>query len=237
MTPDVIDITFDFRSDTPVGKDADTYSPSLLRYHQLLWSKPLPSGAPFKLDVTTPPPMYLHHFSQLGEFWLASDAVIQTFRWLARIIDQIPPDEHEAFMYLGYTIGGMMVFPGNRIDGKMTINGARGWHPRVKDRFDLTVECIRRHYLDEPSPLSATLARYADFFGLFGDFAGYVDFFHLQDLVNEAASTVKFFMPFEDFTTSPLPGSLDAYFSYRQRTIEFIESRNRRIVTSMRAER
>ena len=44
----------------------------------------------------------------------------------------------------------------------------------IRDRFDLTLECIRRHYLDEPSPLSATLARYADFFGLFGDFAGYV---------------------------------------------------------------
>jgi hypothetical protein len=181
--------------------------------------------------------MYLHHLSLLGEFWLASDAVIPSFRWLARIIEQIPPDEHEAFMYLGYTIGGMMVFPGNRVDGKMTINGARGWHPRIKDRFDLTVECIRRHYLDEPSALSATLARYADFFGLFGDFAGYVDFFHLQDLVNEAASPVKFFMPFEDFTGSPLPGTLDAYLSYRRRAIEFIESRNRRIAASMRAER
>ena len=51
---DVIDITFDFRSDTPPGLDPDTYSPTLRRYHQLLWSKPLPSGAPFELDVTTP---------------------------------------------------------------------------------------------------------------------------------------------------------------------------------------
>ena len=89
----------------------------------------------------------------------------------------------------------------------MTINVARGCHPRIKDRFDLTVECIRRHYLDEPSPLSDALARYADFFGLFGDFAGYVDFFHLQDLVNEDASAVKFFTPFEDFTASPLPAN------------------------------
>ena len=55
------------------------------------------------------------------------------------------------------------------------------------------------------------LARYADFFGLFDDFAGYVDFFHLQDLVNDDASAVKFFTPFEDFTGSPLPGTLDAY--------------------------
>ena len=128
-----------------------------------------------------------------------------------------------------------MVFPGNRVDRKMTINGARGFHPRIKDRFDLTLECIRRHYLDEPSPLNDTLARYADFFGLFGDFAGYVDFFHLQDLVNEVTPTVKFFMPFEDFTASPLPGTLDAYLVYRQRAIEFIESRNRRIAAHVGA--
>ena len=99
------------------------------------------------------------------------------------------------------------------------------------------MECIRRHYLDEPSPLSGTLARYADFFGLFGDFAGYVDFFHLQDLVDEFTATVKFFTPFEDFAASPLPGTLDAYLEYRQRAIEFVESRNRRIAAYARADR
>jgi hypothetical protein len=60
----------------------------------------------------------------------------------------------------------------------------------------------------------------------------YVDFFYLQDLVNEVTHTVKFFMPFEDFTASPLPRTLDGYFAYRQRAIEFIESRNRRIADS-----
>lgn len=187
---DVIDITFDFRSDTPAGRDPDAFSPTLRRYHQFLWSKPLPSGAPFELDVNTPP--YLHHRSTLGEFCLSSDAVIPTFSReskLAHIIDQIPEVEREAFNRLGYTIGGMMVFPANRVGRKMTINMARGCHPRIKDRFDLTVECVRRHYLDEQSPLSDTLARYSDFFGLFGDFAGYVDFFHLQDLVSCALSS------------------------------------------------
>lgn len=76
-----------------------------------------------------------------------------------------------------------MLFPGNRINGKMTINGARGFHPQIKDRFDLTVECIRRHYLKEANPLSKTLERYADYFRLFDDFQGFVDFFLLQDLV------------------------------------------------------
>ena len=62
------------------------------------------------------------------------------------IIDQFPELENEAFRTIAYTIGAMMVFPGNRIDGKMTINQARGCHPRIRDRFDLTVECIRLHY-------------------------------------------------------------------------------------------
>ena len=130
-----------------------------------------------------------------------------------------------------------MVFPGYQVDRKMTINQARGCHGSIRDRFDLTLECIRRHYLDEPSPLSATLARYAEFFGLFGDFAGYVDFFLLQDLVNEVTLTIKFSMPFEDFTASPLPETLDAYLVYRQHAIEFIESRNRRIAAHVGAGR
>jgi len=123
-----------------------------------------------------------------------------------------------------------MVFPAIRVDGKMTINGAKGFHPRIKDRFDLTVECIRRHYSNESSRLSETLARYADFFGLFGDFRGYVEFFLLQDLVTEDCSAVRFFLPFEDFTTSPLPGSIDTYLAHRQLAVAFIEARNQRIL-------
>lgn len=87
------DATFDFRSDTPLGNDPDACSPTLRRYHRVMWSEPLPSGALFE---------------------------------------------------------------------RMTINGARGCHPLIKDRFDLTLECIRRHYLCDTSPLSAVLDRYAD---------------------------------------------------------------------------
>ena len=78
----------------------------------------------------------------------------------------------------------------------------------IKDRFDLTVECIRRHYLNEASPLSDTLERYSDYFRLFGDFGGYVEFFLLQDLVTHDFSAVKFFSPFDDFNSSPVPGTL-----------------------------
>ncbi len=124
--------------------------------------------------------MYLHHRSALGEFSLSSDSVMQTFtRWpaLKPITEQLPESENEAFMTIAYTIGAMMVFPGNQIDRKWTINQARGCNRSISDRFDLTLECIRRHYSGRGSPLSGTLSRYADFFALFGDFRGYVSFF------------------------------------------------------------
>lgn len=232
-----IDIDFDFRSDTPPGKDPDARSPTLRRYHRQLWSKPLPSGVVFEL-VTTTPRVYLHHRSVAGEFFMSSDSVIPTFTRssrIAHVIQQIPSADRDQFFHLGYTIGGMMIFPGNMVAGQMTINGARGCNHRIKDRFDLTVECIRRHYLNGKSPLSDTLARYSDFFQLFGDFRGYVEFFLLQDLVSDDFSGVRFFTPFEDFHPWPLPTTVDAYQSYRQHAEDFLRARNQRILRDPRA--
>ncbi len=189
-----IDTTYDFRTDAR-GKDPDTYSPTLRQYHRHLWSKPLPGGLSFAL-TDTKPGAYLHHRSEVGEFFLSSDSVIPSFtRWkrLKHITEQFPEAENEAFRTIGYTIGGMMVFPGNVIDGKQTINGARGFNSKIADRFDLTLECVRRHYLGEGSPLGETLLRYADFFALFEAFEGYVEFFHLEDLLSPDRSTVHFF--------------------------------------------
>lgn len=59
-----IDTSFDFRSDSRLGRDPDSDSPTLRRYHRLLWSKPLPSGRPFEL-VDTRPGGYLYHRSDL----------------------------------------------------------------------------------------------------------------------------------------------------------------------------
>jgi hypothetical protein len=228
-----IDITFDFRSDTPPGRDPDASSSTLRRYHKRLWSKPLPSGAMFEL-VDTTSRVYLHHRSPLGEFRLASDTVVPSFRKerrISHILEQIP-EAIVSFNAIAYTIGGMMLFPGNQVDRRMTINAARGCHPRIKDRFDLTVECIRRYYLEEESPLRATLARYVDFFRLFGDFRGYVEFFLLQDLVTEDFSAVRFFAPFEEFKSWPVPETMAAYLEYRERAICFIQARNQRLLAS-----
>lgn len=227
-----IDITFDFRRDTPEGRDPDTHSKTLRRYHKQLWSKPLPGGGLFELDDTTPG-SYLHHLSAAGEFWLSSDAVIPTFKWVPRIKEFIPDNELRAFNAAGYTIGGMMIFPGNRIDGKWTINQARGCTRRIGDRFDLTVECIRRHYVNGESPLSGVLGRYARFFDLFRDFRGYVEFFLLNDLVSVDFSAVKISQPFDDFAGSPIPAGVDEYNAYKSDSIAFINARNQRILLAL----
>jgi hypothetical protein len=227
MSP-VIDTSFDFRSDTPAGKDPDSHSKTLRQYHKLLWSKSLPSGDLFDLSDTTPG-HYLYHRSPLGEFSLASDAVIPTFKWNADIRAMIPHADLDAFNANGYTIGGMMVFPGKRVDGKWTINQARGCTKAIGDRFDLTLECIRRHYDEAFSPLNETLSRYSEFFRLFSDFKGYVKFFLLEDLVSDDLAKVRIATPFDNFKGSPIPTTAREYNDYRAAAEAFINARNSRI--------
>ena len=115
-----------------------------------------------------------------------------------------------AFYDLACTVGGYVVFPSQvHVDGKwrMSINQSRGLHPKIRDRFDLTLECIRRHYHGTASPLTGALSWYADFFDLFEDFAGYVDHFLLNDLVDEGHAAVMFYTDFDDFAGSPLPAA------------------------------
>lgn len=225
-----IDVAFDFRTDT-TGPDPDRDSPTLRHYHRLLWSKRLPSGPIFEL-ADAYPDGYLVHRSELGEFRLSSDSAINTYAHWVRMtstIDLIPEPEREAFKAIAYTIGGMIVFPSNEIERLPTINRERGCNKRIDDRFDLTVECIRLHYLREWSPLADTISRYSDFFALFGDFRGYVTFFLLDDLVADDGR-VKFFLPFDDdFPYGPWPRDIDSYSEYRRRSTEFIKARNNRM--------
>jgi len=225
-----IDTTFDFRSDTPGNKDPDTWSPTLCKYHHLLWSKALPNGGVLELTHDKAP-FYHYHNSVLGEYWLSSDAVIPSFRYLPNISELASAEEVRDFETVGYTIGGMMVFPANQIERKWTLNQARGCTGRIRDRFDLTLECIRRYYVGSggTNPLLAVIERYAGFFRLFQSFSGYVEFFHLQDLVSADCSAVNFFLPFDDFNSPAIPQDKGEYLEHRIRAVEFIEARNQRI--------
>ena len=105
---------------------------------------------------------------------------------------------------IGYTIGGLILWPASRIDGMWTINQARGClGSKIGDRMDLTLECIRRHYRGETSPLGDPQAGCGD--------------------------VLARYAPFDDFTTRAIPQDLDTYLEYRRRSIEFIQARNTRI--------
>lgn len=86
------------------------------------------------------------------------------------------------------TIGGFVVFPRHNY----SINQGRGILSKINDRFDLTLECIRRYYiyLKNPSeksdnPLFNYLDKDKAFFEMFGSFENYVDFFCLQSWVDD----------------------------------------------------
>ena len=221
----MIDTSLDLRSDA--AGDADTYSPTMRRYHRLLWSKPLPGGAMFDLEEAGRKGSYhLRHSSELGEFKLSSDAITnRLLKQAKRVVAQIPPEQLRP--HRGYTIGSALLFPKTAPPGRMTINKARGMHPRIADRFDLTLECIRRHYRGEDSPLASTLSEHADFFALFEDFFGYVDFWLLQDLVEDGQ--VRYWLPFDDFQGRAVPQDVESYLAYSQAREDFITARNGRI--------
>lgn len=221
----MIDITYDFRTDSH-GKDPDTHSATLRKYHQILWSKELPNGRELVLDDN------LRNVSNVGNFEFSSDSIIHTFsKWkrMSKIISEIPSKSIEDFVGLAYTIGGMTIFPSSKVDGRKTINGERGLNHKINDRIDLTLECIRRYYLDEESPMTECLNAYSDFFSLFCDFKGYVNFFFFQDLVTEDYKEIKFLYPFENFKCNSLPKTKEEYEKYKNNTMLFINKRNNRI--------
>ena len=229
----IIDTGFNFYSDSN-GRDPDSASPTLRSYHKKLWSKPLPNGKILELRDDKKG-TYLYHQSELGEFYLGSDAITHSYKHQVRkkwLTEKIPNEVNELFD-TGSTIGAYIIFPNNRIDGKHTINQARGVNNLIDDRFDLTLECIRRFYTGESSPLYDTLSRYTDFFRLFTDFLGYTHFFLLDDLINED-ETIKFYLPFDGFKTLPLFSDINQYLLYKKRVIAFIEARNKRIESFVR---
>lgn len=214
-------------------RDPDSYDSTLRDYHQLLWSKQLPGGKNFDLSVNPSPPYKLTHTSNIGTFVLSSDSIIHTYtRWkrMSNILDNIPKEERDAFYSLGCTIGGYIIFPSNPVDGKRTINGERGTNRDINDRFDLTLECIRRWYVNESSPLFDCLNRYGDFFELFDNFEGYVEFFLLEDLVDPDTGRIRFWLPFKEFgITGSLPKNVAEYKEYMKNVSHFAKARNARI--------
>lgn len=239
MTIGRIDTSYDFTMDAPGywdgfwgrkgglgagGSDPDVSSPTLKRYHQMLWSRRLPNGEVLKLEPD--PDGYLRS----RDMRFGSDSITASFRYrdcreMLGAVARLLPDYRslvENFLHRAYTVGGMIIFP--RHPG--SINQCRGTNRVIRDRWDLTLECIRRFYRGEPSPLSEALGRDRSFFDLFVDFKGYVDFFFLQDCVTDDYEKVRFWLGKGDFCESPLPRMAKEYLSFIEAELDFVERRN-----------
>ena len=238
-----IDVDFDFTTDTPHywdyfwknndslgggGSDPDTQSKTLQKYHKILWSKELPNGEYMDLKIGSGP-----QYLTWKDFRFGSDSITASFRYhrYQYMIEQVKEtlDDYtsfvENFLRKSYTIGGAIIFP--KWHGGM--NQSRGCNPLIRDRWDLTLECIRRHYHNENNPLSKTLEKDRDFFNLFVDFKGYVDFFYLQDCVSPNYDRVNIWLGDGDFSQTPLPQTVKDYLQWINKNLAFVKSRNSRI--------
>jgi hypothetical protein len=238
----VIDPDLDFASHYRKGSDPDRDCGRLYLWHRALWGRAVPSVGRFELEVIYDRGYGLRLRSADGaEFWLGSDGIIPTWStpgWTSRfapgLISEIAKDADD-FYRIACTIGGYIVFPRNRAGQTgWTINQSRGMYSSIADRFDLTLECIRRHYSDPgaANPLGERLAYYDDYFALFRDFDTYIRFFLLDDLVDEGRTAVRSFVtgdPLTEFGVPAYARSAAEYGEYRQRTITFVRARNERI--------
>jgi hypothetical protein len=239
----LIDIKFDFTTDTYGywdifwerkdglgcgGSDPDSSSPTLQRYHKILWSRKLPNGEIMDLKIGSG-----LNYLTWKNFRFGSDSIIVTFRYkkyrymIEQVKDRVENYKkyYEYLIRKSYTIGGMIIFP-KHWD---SMNQNRGTNELISDRWDLTLECIRRYYNGEGSPLYDTIDQDKDFFKLFLDFKGYVDYFYLQDAVTDDYSKVNIWCGNADFTECGLPKTIDDYFNFIEKEYEFLEKRNLRI--------
>lgn len=226
-----IDATYDFRLDSKCG-DPDKDSLNLYEAHKTLWNKTLPNGKHFDFEISGDKfSRYLLKNKLIMN--LSSDRMCPHYvgKYKGKFDGWLSKSEEEDFQYNVRTIGGHIVFPAHRKDG-FTINQARGVSRQICDRFDLTIECIKRYYENQQSPLSKVIESYDDFFALFGNFKVYIEFFHLQDFMTKD-NEVNFLLPFDDFERSPLPLNPDEYNNYKALTLDAIEKRNKRIIKTI----
>ena len=239
----IIDTSFDFTTDSPHfwdgfwqnnygmgggSSDPDIASKTLKNYHQFLWSKTLPNGEMMQLTARTGP-----DYLTWKDFRFGSDSIIVSFRHnkcrdLINAARKALPDYQrfaEDFVHRTYTIGGAIIFPKH----VNSMNQRKGCHPLIGDRWDLTLECIRRFYNNEESPLSTTIQSDRSFYELFGDFKGYVDFFFLQDCVTDDYSAVRIWQGKGDFCENPYPTDVEQYLRWIKVQLDFTAQRNRRI--------
>lgn len=171
-------------------------------------------------------------------FRLGTDSIISVY-WHRNdmrgfIAQLIETEGHDFKHYIGKylqkanTIGGFMLFPRHR----QSLNQTRGVNARINDRFDLTLECIRRMYLKKDNPLQSALERDKSFFDGFGTFENYVNFFCLNSSWVKDGQVLNLMdntsLENYNFDKNPLPIK-DNWWSFYNNIKERLRFRNEQI--------
>ena len=140
------------------------------------------------------------------------------------------------------TIGGFVLFPRHI----QSINQRRGTNSQIDDRFDLTLECIKRYYTNREksetesnyNPLSSVLKNDATFFDMFGKgeagFKNYAEFFCLNESWVENGQVLNLMNnePLDnwDFKKEPLPQNLEEWWwKFYENIMSRLDARNEQI--------
>jgi uncharacterized protein DUF6994 len=227
-----INVDFCFYEDPDVVSDADRDSHLLRTWHQQLWSKSVPGGGRLMWALEPGSSCLIHDGIRVSSDTIATTHSNYRHLGAAQLWESLTEDERREYDRAFYTIGGFIIFPTR----PQSVNQSRGTSRSIADRFDLTLECIRQHYLGQSgNPLTAVLTQDASYFRLFGSgadgFCNFVEFFHLQDLVSDGS--VRWLDGWDrrdwSFDRPPLPQTLDAYRRYLANVASFVGSRNDRI--------
>lgn len=153
------------------------------------------------------------------------------------------------------TIGGFTLFP-KHINSINTRRGNK--NGSIKDRFDLTLECIRRAYQYEDfykndfNPLFGISGEEKEFFKMFGTFKNYIRFFCLDGWVNKTYTAVydllsndeKGILPTDGWPEKILPfdyineeEKIAKWWIFYRNIMDRLEARNKQIEKLLRDEK
>jgi hypothetical protein len=234
----IIDVNFNFTTDCSYwdgynngdsDTDPDIMSPTLRLYQQILYSRKTPCG---KTIILKQGKNVNYDYLVYQDNRLASDNIINMFErynlpWSREAQIDNYNDKIKQYKLASYIIGAEILFPKH----KDSINQWRGKNKQIQDRFDLTLECIKRFYDGEQNPLNETLNKDKWFFDLFVNFKGYIDFFFLNDLVSLSYKQIKFFLGnYNDvFIRPPFPQNKHEWQKLYDNQMNFLQQRTNRI--------
>ena len=149
------------------------------------------------------------------------DNILQKFIW--------------CYLHKANTIGGFVVFPRH----SQSINQRRGTNSLIDDRFDLTLECIRRayqyrdFYREDNNPLFGLSAEDKKFFQMFGSFEDYTKFFCLDKSWVKDGKVLSLMdnesLDMYDFNQEPLPQDHAEWWTFYDNIMNRLDARNQQI--------